>query len=112
MSYPHAYLLFISSKEDTVWVISGYVVQRVDSATYVTDWVQDTYGEDQQVHIIYEDLPNNDYNTLFRNVEGWYFSTRIYRKLNRIHDMFTIIRPAAALLCIDKAYSNMNTIYI
>ncbi|KAK2171992.1 hypothetical protein NP493_1006g00035 [Ridgeia piscesae] len=35
------------------------------------DWVQKTYGENQQVHIIYEDLPNNDFNSLIGVVEGW-----------------------------------------
>ncbi|KAK2162290.1 hypothetical protein NP493_1528g00027, partial [Ridgeia piscesae] len=33
-------------------------------------WIQKTYGEDQQVHIIYEDRPTNDFNYLFRLVEG------------------------------------------
>jgi len=46
---------------------------RVDFVTYITDWVQKTYGENQQVHIIYEDLPNNDFNSLIGVVEGWRF---------------------------------------
>ncbi|KAI0211854.1 hypothetical protein LSAT2_003284 [Lamellibrachia satsuma] len=33
-------------------------------------WVQEMYGEDQQVHVIYEDRPTNDFNSLIRLVEG------------------------------------------
>ncbi|KAI0211443.1 hypothetical protein LSAT2_003729 [Lamellibrachia satsuma] len=38
--------------------------------TNCIDWVQKTYGDDQQVHVIYEDHPTNDVNTLIRLVEG------------------------------------------
>ncbi|KAI0220000.1 hypothetical protein LSAT2_028461 [Lamellibrachia satsuma] len=38
--------------------------------TNCIDWVQKTYGEDQQVHIIYEDRQTNDFNSLIRYIEG------------------------------------------
>ncbi|KAI0242508.1 hypothetical protein LSAT2_013152 [Lamellibrachia satsuma] len=38
--------------------------------TNCINWVQKTYGEDQQVHVIYEDRPTNDFNTLIRIAEG------------------------------------------
>ncbi|KAI0212239.1 hypothetical protein LSAT2_002854 [Lamellibrachia satsuma] len=48
--------------------------------TNCIDWVQKTYGEDQQVHVIYEDLPNNDFNTLIRYIEGVISGSRSYVK--------------------------------
>ncbi|KAI0230383.1 hypothetical protein LSAT2_019270 [Lamellibrachia satsuma] len=45
-------------------------VNSLGLMTNCIDWVQKTYGEDQQVHIVYEDLPNNDFNALIRYIEG------------------------------------------
>ncbi|KAI0227875.1 hypothetical protein LSAT2_021635 [Lamellibrachia satsuma] len=44
-------------------------VNSLGVMTNCIDWVQKTYGEDQQVHVVYEDRPNNDFNSLIRYIE-------------------------------------------
>ncbi|KAI0221865.1 Methyltransferase FUS9 [Lamellibrachia satsuma] len=45
-------------------------VNSLGLMTNCIDWVQNKYGEDQQVHVIYEDRPINDFNGLIRYIEG------------------------------------------
>ena len=40
------------------------------SHVYLPDHVRYTYGEDTEVEIIYEDLPCNDFNSLFLLSQG------------------------------------------
>ncbi|KAI0212240.1 hypothetical protein LSAT2_002855 [Lamellibrachia satsuma] len=55
-------------------------VSSISLMTNCIDWVQKTYGEDQQVHVIYEDRPTNDFNSLIRYIEGVITGSRSYVK--------------------------------
>ena len=37
---------------------------------FITDSVRERYGLDQEVNIIYEDQPDNDFKSLFKYAEG------------------------------------------
>ncbi|KAI0228930.1 hypothetical protein LSAT2_020633 [Lamellibrachia satsuma] len=53
-------------------------VNSLGVMTNCIDWVQKTYGEDQQVHVVYEDRPTNDFNSLIRYIEGETAGTNSY----------------------------------
>ena len=53
-----------------IYILFNPIFVYVAYYVFLTDWVQKTYGEDQQIHFIYEDRPTNDFNSLIRYIEG------------------------------------------